>query len=88
MSVWQQPTSICGQFYLSKHFLGAVCLQKRAQECLLAEYLACDQKLQLGMGEVGKDTIVSHENRDAGGHLPAPSDLLARPGRWEQRSFC
>jgi len=62
--------------------------EENAQDFLLAEDLACDQKLQFGMGELGNDTIIFYEKQDAGGHLPAPSYLLARSGRWELRSFC
>ena len=63
-------------------------LAESADERLLEEGVGCDQKLQLGMGESENYTIISFEKQDAGGHLPAPSYLLARPRRWEQRSFC
>ena len=42
-------------------------LEEIAQECLLAEDLACNQKLQLGMEELGNTTIVFSEKQDAGG---------------------
>jgi len=38
--------------------------------------------------DMENDAITSCEKQDTGGHLPAPSYLLARPRRWEQRSFC
>ena len=62
--------------------------EERAQDSYLVEDVSCDQKLQLGMGESENYTIISFEKQDAGGHLPAPSYLLARSRRWEQRSFC
>ena len=63
-------------------------LEESACKCLLAEDLACDQITPACYGRRENGTIVSCEKQDAGGHLPASSYLLARPGRWEQRSFC
>ena len=63
-------------------------LEESAQDCLPAEDLACDQIPPAWYGRLEDDTIISREKQDAGGHLPAPLYLLARPGRWKQRSFC
>lgn len=62
--------------------------EESAQKHLLAEDLAYDQITSVSYGRLGNDIIVSCEEQDAHGHLPAPSHLLARPGSWEQRSFC
>ena len=75
------------KFYIWKHFFGAVCLQKRVLRSVYW-WKTCHQITPASYQRPGNDTIISCEKQDAGGHLPAPSYLLAGPRIWEQRSFC
>ena len=63
-------------------------LEESTKECSLVEDQSCDQIIPAWYRILGNDTIISCEKQGAGGHLPAPSYLLARPGWWVQRSFC
>jgi len=61
VAMWQS-TSLCGQFHIWKHSFGVVFLPKRVLRSVYWRKIwPVTKKLQLGMGELGNDSIVSCE---------------------------